>query len=245
MSFSAFPRRSSSIWNAAVSYYANSLTKRDLLFDQGMEAIKNQLEDAETQADLTNVQVPVELKNVLSAVAPIYKKHWWKAHDVQDQIWIAQLRSLVDEYGVEICDDLVRIYEEPWPQHPVRVDAVAYANWAGACTTLEPTRPTISTTDPTNQGTAALEVGFHETSHGMMKKVMDAIDTAEKTANAKSVGAPIRFPRSLWHEVLFHTSGELVAERVYGYTPYAKNGLWARAWPGPDYDLIERDGSRI
>jgi|SRR5919109_3072807 hypothetical protein len=164
------------------------------------------------------------------------------AQDTQNQLWIAQLRSLVEEHGVEICNALVRIYEEPWPQHPVRVDAVAYANWAGAYTTLEPTRPTISTTDSTDQGTAALEIVFHETSHGMMKKVMDGIDAAEKTANAQSIGAPIHFPRSLWHEVLFYTSGELVAQQMSGYNPYAnENGLWNRAWPGPDYDLIERD----
>ena len=56
------------------------------------------------------------------------------------------------------------------------------------------------------------------------------------------MGAPIRFRRSLWHEVLFYTSGDLVAEQVRGYSPYAnKNGLWDRAWPGPDYALIERD----
>jgi hypothetical protein len=38
-------------WSAAVSYYANSLTERDLLFDEGMVTIKNQLEDAETSAE--------------------------------------------------------------------------------------------------------------------------------------------------------------------------------------------------
>ncbi len=231
-----------SIWNAAVSHYVNSLIKRDLLFDDGMAAIKNQLEDAETSPDLANLQIPIELRKILLAAAPIYRKHWWKAHDTQNQLWISQLNPLVEQHGSEICNDLARIYEEPWPQYPVRVDAVAYANWAGAYTTLEPTRPTISTTDPTNQGAAALEILFHETSHGMMNKVRDAIDAAEKAANAKTIGSPLRFRGSLWHEVLFYTSGELVAERVRGYTPYAnKNGLWARAWTGPDYVLIERD----
>ena len=120
------------------------------------------MEEAETSPDLTNAGIPVELRSILLTAAPIYKKHWWKTHDAQDQVWIAQLNPLVKEHGAKICNDLVRIYEEPWPQHPVRVDAVAYANWAGAYTTLEPTRPTISTTDATNQGTA---------SHGMINKV--------------------------------------------------------------------------
>jgi len=40
-----------------------------------MEAIKNQLEDAETSPDLTKVQIPVELKNLLLTAAPIYRKY--------------------------------------------------------------------------------------------------------------------------------------------------------------------------
>jgi fructose/tagatose bisphosphate aldolase len=50
----------------------------------------------------------------------------------------------------------------------IRVDAVAYANWAGAYTTLYPTRPTISTLNSANQETAALEIVFHGSSHAMM-----------------------------------------------------------------------------
>jgi hypothetical protein len=38
------------------------------------------------------------------------------------------------------------------------------------------------------------------------------------------------------------TAGELVAEQIPGYTPYAdKNGLWVRAWPSPDRSLLEQD----
>jgi hypothetical protein len=152
------------------------------------------------------------------------------------------VQALVGQYGSSICDSLVRVYEVPWPEHPVRVDAVAYANWAGAYTTLDPTRPTVSTTDPTNQGIAALEIVFHETSHGMMNKIMNGLNAAEKAANTGSPNGPIHFRRDLWHEVLFYTSGELVTESVPGYTPYAdKNGLWTRAWPGPDRKLIEQD----
>jgi hypothetical protein len=93
-----------------------------------------------------------------------------------------------------------------------------------------------------NQGPAALEIVFHETSHGMMDKVTDAIATAEKAANAGRSGRQIHFRRDLWHEVLFHTSGELVAERIPSYVAFAdKHGLWTRAWPGPDRALIVQD----
>ena len=56
----------------------------------------------------------------------------------------------------------------------------------------------------------------------------------KKAVTERASGEALHFRRDLWHEVLFYTSGELVAKRIPGYVPYAeKNGLWARAWPGP------------
>lgn len=222
-------------WNAAVAYYAGSIAKRDLLFDDGLITIKDKLEDEEASLDLANVQIATELKAVLLSAAPIYRKHWWPRHDAENRAWIAQLEPLVKQYGPTLSTKMVSVYGQPWPQYPVRVDAVAYANWAGAYTTVHPTRPTISTTDLGNQGTAALEILFHETSHGMVDKLMDAIQKAEASHRGFHSG-------SIWHAILFYTAGELVAEQIPGYVPYAdKNGLWARAWPAPDRSLIEKD----
>lgn len=228
-------------WDMSVAYYQNSIVARDLLFDHDLRAIKNELEAAEGSADLAGVPIPSELKTALLDAAPIYRKRWWSAHDAQNRLWISQLQPLLDQYGSGISADLVCIYEEPWPGDPVRVDVVAYANWAGAYTTIEPTRPTISSTDPGNQGSAALEIVFHEASHGMMDKVMEAINVAEARLSKGSAGKQWR-SGSLWHGVLFYTAGELVASRIPGYVPYAeKNGLWRRAWPDPDRALIEQD----
>jgi hypothetical protein len=229
-------------WDTAVSYYAGSLIQRDLLFDESMEAIKNKLEDSEASSDLADVQIPAELKAVLLGAAPIYRKHWWPSQDTQNRQWITQLEPLIELHGESIRRSLVRIYEIIWPQQAVRVDAVAYANWAGAYTTLEPTRPTISTTDPGNQGPAALEIVFHESSHGMMNEVINVLESAEKTTNSSHSRGVVHFRRDLWHEVLFFTSGQLVADCIPEYAPYAdKNSLWTRAWPGPDRALIEQD----
>jgi hypothetical protein len=99
----------------------------------------------------------------------------------------------------------------------------------------------MASTDAANQGAAALETLFHETSHGMIRRVAEAMRTAETNPKANASSGP---PRSapLWHAVLFYTAGELVAQRIPGYVPYAdKNGLWVRAWPDPDRALIEQD----
>jgi len=228
-------------WNTAVSYYVSSAIQHDLLFDKDMIAIKNQLEDAEASPDLANVDVPAGLRAVLLSAAPIYREYWWKHHDAQNRQWIAQLGSLLAIHGKTLRDSLVRIYDTPWPEHPVRVDAVVFATWAGAYTTNKPTRPTISTVDPASQGPAALETVFHETTHGMMDKVWSAMDAAEANMNAHS-SRPALDTGTLWHAVLFYTIGQLVTDRIPGYIPYAdENGLWTRAWPAPDRSLIEQD----
>ena len=228
-------------WSRAVSYYADSMVQHDLLFDENMGKLKNQLEDAANSSDLANAQVPPELKAVLLQAAPIYRKYWWPQHDAQNRQWIAQLQPLVAQHGENLKNSLVGIYEVPWPGHPVRVDATIYAGQFGAYTTTGPTRPTISTTDPANQGSAALEIVFHETSHGMMDKVMDAMSQAEESAHAHGENQAFH-AGTLWHAVLFYTAGELVAEQIPGYIPYAdKNGLWVLAWPDPVRSAIERD----
>ncbi|MBV9181336.1 MAG: hypothetical protein JO356_08485 [Acidobacteria bacterium] len=219
-----------------------SLAKRDLLFDSGMVDIKNQLEDSEHARDLEEAKLSPELKSVLLRAAPVYRRHWWPRHESLNQEWVRHLQPLLDRYGVDMRQALARIYEVPWPSRPIRVDAVVYANCAGAYTTLFPTRPTISTTDAANQGTAALEMAFHESSHAMMEGVRAAIDSAEKAATLAPSKTATPLHRDLWHEVLFYTSGELVAELAPGYIPYAdKNGLWARVWAGADREFIEKD----
>jgi hypothetical protein len=228
------------VWNEAISYYG-PLVKKDLIFDDDLVQIKDQLEDAEGSLDLANAKISSDLKAVLLKAAPVYRKHWWSKHHAENQEWIAHLNLQVLRYGSILSAKMIRIYGEPWPQYPVRVDAVAYANWAGAYTTPAPTRLTISTTDPTNQGSAALEAVFHETSHGMMRKVREAISASEENLNAHRSGTPFH-SRTMWHAVLFYTAGELVAEQIPGYIPYAdKNGLWVRGWSALDRSLIEQD----
>jgi len=229
------------VWDKAVSDYADTLAGKDLLFDDGLQTIKDKLEDAEASPDLGRVQIPIRVRAILLRAAPIYRKYWWPRHDAENQRWIAELTPLVKAHGRPIAAELGRIYDQPWPDHPVRVDVVVYANWAGAYTTIFPTRPTLSSTDPRNQGLDALEIVFHETSHGMVSKVRTALDAAAKDLNSRP-GAAAFHVGDMWHAVLFYTAGELVKQQAPGHVPYAdRNELWARAWPSPDRTLIEKD----
>src|SRR5260370_31764689 len=79
------------------------------------------------------------------------------------------------EQGVGLSERLADIYQTRWPREKIRVDVSAYANWAGAYTTVDPLRVTISSLDSRNQGPEALEVLFHEASHGIAAPVHAAV----------------------------------------------------------------------
>ena len=113
------------------------------------------------------------------------------------------------------------------------MDVTAYANVLGAYTTLDPLRVTISSTDPRNQGPTALEVLFHEASHGIAQPVEQAI-----IRECRQREKPI--PRDLWHALLFYTTGEVIKPVLNAqsestqdaeYVPYAvRERLYQRGW---------------
>ena len=58
-----------------------------------------------------------------------------------------------------------------WPKDPIRVDVSEYANWAGAYTYTygwSRVHEIVSSADPADQGDAALEILFHEATHGFV-----------------------------------------------------------------------------
>ncbi|MFL6428288.1 MAG: hypothetical protein ACJ71S_08610 [Acidobacteriaceae bacterium] len=229
------------LWDEAVAYYAHSMIQRDLLFDRDLIATQIALEDAEASSDLGGTELAPELKSVLQKAAPIYRNHWWPMHYRKNRAWIQQLEPLIGRYGDSLKNSLAKICETPWQTEPVRVDMVMYANWAGAYTTVGPTRVTISASEPANPEAGALETVFHESSHALVDKMRAAIDEAAAVENAHRTGPPFQ-SGNIWHAVLFYTAGALVAQQIPGYVPFAdRGGLWKRAWPDPDRALTAAD----
>jgi hypothetical protein len=236
------------VWDAAIAYYVSNYADKDLLFSTDLVLLKNQLEDFEDCDELSGVKkkscdagLPGNIAQILESAAPIYHAHFWPEHDRANRRWIARVAPLVEEQGVGLSQRLADIYQTNWPAKKIRVDVVAYANWAGAYTTLDPLRVTISSTDPRNQGNEALEVLFHEASHGIAQNVQDAI-----ARECRQRGKPI--PRDLWHALIFYTTGEVIkpvmsasdsdsssssapSSSSSDYTPYAiREGLYRRGW---------------
>jgi len=232
------------VWDAAVAYYAVNYSGKDLLFSTELILLKNQLGDFEDCDELSgagkktcDAGLPPKITQVLDSAAPVYRSHWWPEHDRANRKWIAAVSPLVRDSGLELAQRLAEIYQTKWPAEKIRVDVSVYANPSGAYTTLDPLRVTISSTDPRNQGNAALEVLFHEASHGIAEPVQTVI-----VRECRQRDKPI--PRDLWHALIFYTTGEVIrpvmaspAPGASGdaageeYTPYAlREGLYTRGW---------------
>jgi len=251
-------------WDDAVSYYAANYADKDLLFSTELILLKNQLGDFETCDELSGAKkktcdagLPPKLTHILEAAATVYRAQYWPSDDRANRAWVKRVAPLVTEQGVGLSHRLADIYQTRWPIEKIRVDVVPFANSAGAYTTLDPLRVTISSIDPRNQDAAALEILFHEASHGIAQPVEQAI-----IRECRQREKPI--PRDLWHALIFYTTGEVIkpimdaepdAKRDTSqdganitsarggnanpranppnqqYTPYAKReGLYQRGW---------------
>jgi len=243
-------------WDDAVAYYVAHYATQDLLFSTELLLLKNQLGDFEDCDELSGARkktcdagLSPKLTQILDAAAPVYRAHLWPDHDRANRRWIARVAPLVREQGVGLSERLADIYQTRWPKDKIRVDVSAYANWAGAYTTLDPLRVTIASLDARNQGAEALEVLFHEASHGIAQPVELAINR-ECRQRDKAI------PRDLWHALIFYTTGEVIKPVMSaqhsplstiassasptdpdgsvpggGYVPYAvREGLYQRGW---------------
>jgi hypothetical protein len=222
-------------WNSALDYYRDRMIKRDLLLDREMMTINDQLAGSEGAPNLSKSGLSSDLIKILESVAPIYRALWWSQHDKANRFWIAVATPMVQQFSQTLIKQLTAAYKAKWPTDLIRVDVVEYANWAGAYTTFDRADKVHITmsTDPGNQGFAALELLFHEASHWMVGPRNGAV--AEAIAReCRAKNKPI--PDSLWHAIIFYTAGEFTKRNLseYGvsdYIPYAYRGLYARAWP--------------
>ena len=247
-------------WNAALTAYARDWSERDLLHNGDMTIVNNRLAEMESCADISAQGPPqcaaglrADLVAALEEAAPVYRAHWWPQQDRENRAWTAAVSPLVQRMGSNLANQLIRVYQHPWPAGHLRVDVVWYAGPEGSYTSLDPTHVTIASHDSRNQGLSAFEMLFHEASHSLADGLNEAI-----ARRCRDLDKPI--PRDLWHALIFYTTGELVRREVANlpapapadaanssasaapaaYTPYAiRNGLYDHGWN--EYDMaIER-----
>jgi hypothetical protein len=197
-------------WDEAIAYYRANFAGKDPQVNLDLILLKNQLGDFEDCNELLgknkracDAGLPGNVGVILEAAAPIYRSHWWADHDRANRRWVARVAPLVREQGVGISQRLADIYQSTWPKEKIRVEVCAFANAAGAFTTLDPLRVTISSSDARNQGTDALSVLFEESSHGIAIPVKDAIARECRQRDKPN-------PRDLWHALILYTTSEVL-----------------------------------
>ena len=209
-------------WTAGVEFY-KPYAARDVLRDEGMVDIKSALRGAEVKPSLDGIKIDAGLKATLERLMPIYRKHWWPEHDRGNRAWIAAVQPLLERHGTALSQALTRTYDTTWPNDPIPVDLSVTAGPTGAYTTGPPTHVTISSSEPSHQGLASLEMLFHEGSHS---PVSDLFQRVRQAASDQKVSVPPQ----LWHGVLFYTAGELTARELkahgIAYTPYGRQDLY-------------------
>lgn len=229
------PPEEAEVWANALSVYS-AFAGRDLLFDAELNGIGRELSRA--SSDLSDISLPVDLRQALVAARPIYDKRFWERHQALNDEWCRKLEPLLTAHSGPAMARLRKIYGTPGPAI-LPVEVTRYANWAGAYTALDPVEIIIASGYPANQGPAALEIVLHEASHAMAGPLMRSLDEA-RARHADESGRPAA-PHDLWHQILFYLTGEVVSDVLPGYVPYAdQNGLWARVWPAPGRDLLAK-----
>jgi hypothetical protein len=234
-------------WQAALDLYRRQVIIRDLTSDRVLKRLRHRLirmdrGDAEASPVLVS-----EVMGALRAVMPVYRTHWWGAHDASNRRWIAQILSLMPDTEAWLATRLAEVYGGPWPAEPSRVDLTAYASWHGAYTTgaqaPEPSHITISSTDLANQDGGALEILFHEASHVIASGIGPrGVEGPLEAALAAAYGARRETPPAdLGHVIIFYSVGELTRQCLQargrpGYEPYADRlGLYDRSLPWSAY----------
>src|SRR5215469_6322263 len=76
----AMPEAERAAWTAGIAFYA-SYSRRDLLFDEQLIAIKEALRTVEARTNLNGLSIDSGIRTTLERLMPIYRKHWWPDHD--------------------------------------------------------------------------------------------------------------------------------------------------------------------
>jgi hypothetical protein len=209
-------------WQAAIEFYA-PYSRKNLIFDNELIAIKEALRTAENNTNLDGVTIDNGVKATLERVMSIYRKHWWAAHDRTNREWIAAVLPLVDRHGAAINQAIARAYEITSPDNPVWVDVSVRAHPLGAYEAGPVTHVMVSSLDPGYRGYRALEMLFHERSHAWGGVVARPILAAAEEQGVKP-------PPQLPHAVIFYTAGELTARELkqhgIDYTHYAQSAIY-------------------
>jgi hypothetical protein len=205
--FERLPARERDAWNRAVdNYVAGKSTNLQRLSERWVLAgLIDEAPDADRQ--FLRTWLPL-----LTAATRAYRRCRWPAQDRLNREWIARVKPLLATYEQSLADESPRRFAKPWSGLPFRVDLVNSGGGNSASPGDPPRTLHIlaSSTNPQNQGQAALELVFHEAAH-YLATPDSPLGIALQKAGAD---AGVTLPPDILHEVHFFITGEAVRPRV-------------------------------
>jgi hypothetical protein len=209
-------------WDRAVDDYVAARSTSRQRYDERMSLAG--FVHADSVADAGDREFLRQWTELREAATPAYRQCRWPAQDALNRQWIDHVRTLLATYEQALGERLPRLFVSTWRGLPFRVDVVNVANFAGANSADSDDPPTlhilVSSTNPSNQGLAALETVFHEACHYLT--LPDSPLSVALQNAAERAGATV--PPDFLHQVHFFIAGDAVrrvlADRGETYTPF-------------------------
>ena len=206
-------------WTEAVTFYANGLSKQDMVFDEPLIAVTNAMRVAPT-APAAALNVDPALRSVLERAAPIYRRAWWPRHREANQARVKPFNAQLEEHGAKVLASLTQWYQLDWPEAGFVINMSGYSNWAGAYSTRG-NLIVVSSLDPGMVGSLGLESIFHEAMHQWDDEMQARLARLSKTHQTP------RPRQGLTHALIWYTVAEAVKREVPGHRGYAEvGGMW-------------------
>jgi hypothetical protein len=228
-----------SAWDRAVDYYAEIISPADS-FDRQQYLLREDLAGFDEQREDAGVRRFVAIARAFRAAAsPAYEECRWATQDAENRRWIEELKPLLSAHEETIARRLEDLYQKTWTGLPIQVDVVETVSWSGANSTFPAPAGGHLLIASSYRGASALEIVFHEASHGLALRgdpLMQALADAAAAHDLPASG-------DLWHVALFYTTGETVRRALAAaghaeYTPMLYEIFEHGAWL-PYRDAIE------
>lgn len=204
--FDELPPPVRAAWNRAVDYYAEIVSPTGTFAPEqyrlrmDLAGFEDQLKDAGARRYAGIV------RNLRAAASPAYEACRWPTQDAENRRWIEDIQPRLAAFEQTIARRLMQLYQKQWHDLPIQVDVVETVNWSGANSTFPPGSGGHLLVSISYRGPAALEIVFHEASHGLMLRGDPIQQALAEAAEAQDM----TLPRDLWHVVLFYTTGDTV-----------------------------------
>lgn len=229
--FGELPPSVRAAWDRAVDYYAEIVSPAGS-FDRQQYLLRADLAGFDHGRDDAGARRFVEIARAFRAAAsPAYEACHWATQDAENRRWIEELQPRLAAHEATIARRLQDLYQKRWEGLPIQVDVVETVSWSGANSVFRPPARGHLLIATSYQGPAALEIVFHEASHGLALRGDPLLRALADAAEARHQ----RPPRDLWHVALFYTTGETV-RRVLAdagepeYTPMLYGIFGRGAW---------------